>query len=290
MRSSDWISAGLLIVLCGSAVRGGTGPSIPPPLAERLRIQEARVPQIEARAAEERTRVEQWYTARRAEIVREISRREAVRLSPAEQQAWVQYVDLYLARPHAPACADLGFNVRPETVFLNQAMILEYLTSRMAEILIDRDFERKLTRIVEERLDRPPLALLRHQARSLLARLERVRLQVTTGSRALEHQRNARLDAIMEWENDLKEQVRGILEYLQQSESRPAQFGVVQSVGYGVANGYFCMIEGVDRVLAVGDRIGNVRIQAIDPEKVEFAHNGITWTQPLGAPPQPYWD
>ena len=50
--------------------------------------------------------------------------------------------------------------------------------------------------------------------------------------RQLDNQRKARLDAIMEWEKDLKEQVRGILEYLRQSESRPVRFGVVESVGY----------------------------------------------------------
>ncbi|MCX5644117.1 MAG: hypothetical protein NTZ17_05455 [Phycisphaerae bacterium] len=81
----------------------------------------------------------------------------------------------------------------------------------------------------------------------------------------------------MEWENDLKEQVRGILEYLRQSESRPARFGVVESVGYCPSSGYYCTIEGVDKVLATGDRIGRIRVLKIDPEKVEFAKDGTTW-------------
>jgi len=94
----------------------------------------------------------------------------------------------------------------------------------------------------------------------------------------------------MKWENDLKEQVRGILEYLRQSESRPVQFGVVESVGYCPDGGYFCLIQGVDRPLGIGDTVGKVRILKIDQEKVEFAKDGTTWTQQLEAAPQAFWD
>ena len=94
----------------------------------------------------------------------------------------------------------------------------------------------------------------------------------------------------MEWENDLKEQVRGILEYLRQSESRPVRFGVVESVGYCPSSGYYCTIEGVDKVLATGDRIGRIRVLKINPEKVEFAKDGTAWAQALGASAQPFWD
>jgi len=94
----------------------------------------------------------------------------------------------------------------------------------------------------------------------------------------------------MEWENDLKEQVRGILEYLRQSESRAVRLGVVESVGYCPSSGYYCMIEGVDQVLATGDRIGRIRVLKIGPERVEFAKDGTTWAQALGASAQPFWD
>ncbi len=60
--------------------------------------------------------------------------------------------------------------------------------------------------------------------------------------------------------------------------------------GYCPADGYFCMVEGVDRVLGVGDRIGSVRILGIDSEKVEFAKDGVTWSQALGASPKPFWE
>ena len=43
-------------------------------------------------------------------------------------------------------------------------------------------------------------------------------------------------------------------------------------------------------VLGIGDTVGKVRILKIDQEKVEFAKDGTTWAQQLGAAPQPFWD
>jgi hypothetical protein len=42
--------------------------------------------------------------------------------------------------------------------------------------------------------------------------------------------------------------------------------------------------------VGIGDTVGRVRIVKIDQEKVEFAKDGTTWAQQLGAAPQPYWD
>jgi hypothetical protein len=290
MRNSNRIIPGLLILLGGTVALSATGPSTASQMAERIRIQEARVPQIEAVAAEERARVEQWYKIRCAEVVQETTRREAARLSFAERELWVQFADLHLDRPYAPAYFNAGFVSSYRAALLGYAMVQEYLISEMADILVNREFERKLARIVEERLDVPLLPRLRDRAAEFLALIRTVRAELTLELTRVENQRNARLDAIMKWEKDLKEQVRGISEYLRQSQSRPAQFGMVESVGYCVNSGYFCMIEGVDKVVGVGDRIGRVRVLKIDPEKVEFANNGTTWAQPLGAPPQPFWD
>lgn len=248
------------------------------------------MPQIEAMTAWERERVEQWYKSRRLEITREITRREAARLSLAQRELWVQYADLYLDRFYAPAYFNSGSISSYRMAVLGQAMVQEYLISEMADILANGQFERKLEQIVEERLHVPFLPLLRDQARELLIVVRRVRGQLDLELTQLGHQRNAELDAIMEREKDLKEQVRDILEYLRRSESRPVQFGVVESVGYCPDGGYYCMIQGVDRVLGVGDRIGRVRILKIEVEQVEFAKDGTTWAQALGAAPQPFWD
>ena len=305
MRRWNWILPGFSLLFCGTVAFSATGPAARPDIAERIKIQESRVSVIEALAARDREQVELWYKMRRAEAMREIARRAAARLSLAEREQWVQYADLYLDRFYAPAYFNYGFT-NPRVALLGQAMVQEYLISEMANLLASEEFERKLTQIVDERLEvshRPLwadgtvgllepqfLPLLRDQAQKLLVLVQQVRTELGEQVRQLDQQKKARLDVTMEWENDLKEQVRGILEYLRQSESRPAQFGVVESVGYCPDGGYFCLIEGVDRPLGIGDRVGKVRIVKIDQEKVEFAKDGTTWAQQLGAAPQPFWD
>jgi hypothetical protein len=301
----DWILPGFSLLFCGTVAFSAAGPAVRPDLAERIKVQEARVPRIEAVAAQDREEIERWYKTRRAEAVQDIARRAAARLSLAEREQWVQYADLYLDRFYAPAYFNYGFT-SPRVALLGQAMVQEYLISEMANLLASEEFERKLTQVVDERLEvsRLPLLrdgavgllevqllpLLRDQAQRLLVLVRQVRTELAEQVRQLDHQRKARLDAIMKWENDVKEQVRGILEYLRQSESRPVQFGVVESVGYCPDGGYFCLIQGVDRALGIGDTVGKVRILKIDQEKVEFANDGTTWAQQLGAAPQPFWD
>ena len=120
-------------------------------------------------------------------------------------------------------------------------MIQEYLISEMADILASREFERKLVQIVEERLDVPLLTLLRDRAAELLIGGQDACVRSWLWSwHSLRTRETRGWDAIMEWEKDLKEQVRGILEYLRQSESHPARLGVVESVGYCPSSGYFC--------------------------------------------------
>ena len=289
MRCADWILPGFSLVFCGTVAFSATGPAVRPDIAERIKIQEARVPEIEAAAARDREQVELWYKMRRVEVVQEIARREAARLSLAQREQWVQYADLYLDRFYAPAYFNYGFT-SPRVALLGQAMVQENLISEMANVLASDEFEQKLMQIVEERLHVRLLPLLRDQAAELLVLVRQVHAEVAMQVRELDGQRKARLDAIRKWENDLKEQVRGILEYLRQSASRPVQFGVVESVGYCPDGGYFCVIEGADKVLGIGDTVGKVRILKIDQEKVEFAKDGTTWAQQLGAAPQPFWD
>ena len=108
--------------------------------------------------------------------------------------------------------------------------------------------------------------------------------------RQLERNKAARLNEIATQEKDLQEQVRTILEYLKQSAQRPRQLGVVEAVGYSPQTGYYCVVEGIDKVLQPGDSVRGIRVVTVDPQKVEFARNGTTWTQGVGAPAQPHWD
>ncbi len=301
MKSSGWIIPALVLLCCGTVAPAAGGPSTPPS-AESIKIQEARVPRIEAVAARDREQVQQWYRSRRAALVREIARPEAAQLTSTQRALWVQYADLYFHRAYTVPYFSNGGASTTQMAVLGDAMVEEYLISEMADLLTDGDFERKLEQIVDEPLavgiptvaDRSEVAfaeqaLLRTRAQELLIIMRRVRSQITIESTQLENQRKARLDAIMKWENDLKGQVRDILNYLRQSQSHPMQLGMVEAVGYCPTSGYYCMIEGVDNVLAVGDRVGDIRVLKIDAEKVEFAKNGTTWVQPLGAAPQAHW-
>ncbi len=303
MKSSGWIIPALVLLCCGTVALAAAGPSTPSS-AESIKIQEARLPQIEAAATRDREQVQQWYQSRRAEVVRQITRPEAARFTSAQRTLWVGYAGLYSRQAYTvPYSFNIGWPPSVQTALLADAMVGEYLISEMADLLADGDFERKLERLVDERLavgipsvdDHSEIAfteqaLLQTQAQELLIIVRRVRTQIAIELTQLENQKNARLDAIMKWENDLKGQVHDILNYLRQSQSRPVQLGVVEAVGYCPTSGYYCLIEGVDRVLAVGDRVGAVRVLKIDAEKVEFAKDGTTWAQSLGAAPQAQWE
>lgn len=280
------------MVLCVAATALAEEPANRETISERIAIQEARLPQVEDAAAQERERTEQWYDRRRAEITHEIARRGAAKLTLAQQSLWTEFAKMESGRPYAAGYFDasyFGFPFSYKTAVLRQSMIEEYFTDEMGSLLLSDAFERKLTQIVDERPAVPLTPLLRRQARDLLALVLRLRVELTMELTPLENARTARLEATMKWERDLKEQVRGILEHLRRQEAREPDFGVVQSIGYFPRTGYFCMVEGVDRVLATGDRIGPVRVLRIDREKVEFAGDGARWAQQLGAPAQPYW-
>lgn len=288
MKRTNWIVSGIVLLSSEVVVYSAVGPAAPPAVAQKIKVQEARVPVIEAQAAGDRQQVQRWYEARRTQIVGDITRRAAAELSLPEREQWVEYADLYLNHRYAPAFFDGGF-LTDRAALLGNALTQEYLISAMANLLASQRFEQKLEQIVAERLEVPLLPLLQDRVAELLTLVKNVRAEVTIELRQLENEKAARLGAIMEREKDLKEQVHGILDYLRQSESRPVRLGVVESVGYCVDSGYYCTIEGVDNVLGVGDTVGAVRVLKIDPDQVEFAKDGTTWAQSLGAPPQSYW-
>lgn len=294
MQALNGIISGLCCLLCTTVLPAAETPAGPQEFSERIRAQQERLPEIERAVAREREQVQQWYQRRRDEAGQQVARKVAAEISFPLRIRWVEFMKMQRGLPHPAAYFDAsyyGFVAGPaEFAYLRQAMEQEYFITEMAQLLMSEDFEEKLEQIVYERLRAPLLPLLREEAADVLALVRDVRTQSQMELRQLEDERNARLDATMEWEKDLKQQVHDILEYLRESESREAQLGVVESVGYCPESGYFCMIQGVDRVLGAGDRVGSIRVLSIDPEKVEFARNGSTWVQELGAPPPPFWD
>ncbi|MGE5297465.1 MAG: hypothetical protein ACM3VT_21800 [Solirubrobacterales bacterium] len=261
-------------------------------ISERIAIQEARLPAIVEMAAQERKQTEQWYQDSRAEIMRDVARSWAGQLDLARQSLWVEFAKMEAGRPYAEGYFNgwfWGFPFSYKATVVRQAMIEEYFTDEMGLVMLSDAFQRKLEQIVDERFGTPLTPILRREARKLLTLVMRLRTELAVDLGSLENARTARLEATMRWERDLKEQVRSILEYLRREEAREPDYGVVQAIGYFPRSGYFCTIEGVDRVLGIGDKVGRVRVLNIDPEKVEFAGDGVKWVQKLGEPAQPHW-
>lgn len=281
------------MALCAEGAWCADGFAGEPTLLQRVAMQQARLTWIEEVVVREREQIEQWHERERAQLAQTIARREAARLGYVHNVRWVEFMKMHRGLPHADAYFDaskLGFIPgHPRFAHLRQAMEKEYFITEMANLLLSEPFFEKLTQIVTEQLDGPLQPLLRKEARRILAVVVRVRTDVATQGRHLEKARRARLDATMEWERNMQEQVHGILQYLREERSKATDFGVVESIGFSPETGYCCTVEGVDRVLQTGDTIGEIQVLGIDLEKVEFARDGTTWAQPLGAPAKSYW-
>lgn len=259
-------------------------------LAERIRIQEERLPPIAQMAHQEREQVERWYARQRARTRQEEARERAAQLSLAQRTLWTEFAKMHQDRPYATGyfdAAQYGFPVSYEAAVLRYTMTEEYFVSEMASLLVDKNFRAKLVQIVDEPWQS---ALLQREARRLLDLMDTLDVELMMDLRQLENHRTEQLNAVAQREKELQEQVRTILDYLKRIEQRQPQLGVVESVGYSPQNGYFCTIEGVDKVLQPGDTAQGIQVVSIDPQKVTFAKNEITWTQGLGAPAQPHWE
>lgn len=294
MRASNWILSGFSLVLCAAGALSAAGSSRKAAIPERIAVQQARLAEIENAAKLERAKIEQRYEQRRAEVTQSLSLKEAARLSYPYRIRWVEFAKMHKGLAYAEGYFETPSYVVPagrsdRPARLRRAMDQEYFITEMARLLASEEFQDKLTQIVNERWDAPLLPLLREEAQKLLVLVTRVRRELTMELRQLEDQRTASLEATMEWERNLQEQVRGILDYLRESEPKETQRGVVESIGYSPQSGYFCMIEGIDQVLGADDRVGDVRILGIDPEKVTFTKDDVTWAQQLGAPAPSHW-
>jgi hypothetical protein len=258
-------------------------------LEDRIRIQQERLPQIEQMARQEREQVQQWYERRRSETPEE-ARELAARLGLAQRLRWIEYARMYADRPSTVDYFDSPYFSYPfseRAIWLPYALVQEFTVSEMADLLRSESFRAKLLQVEGEHWQLP---VLRREARRLLDLMDTLNVELTMSVRQLERNRTARLDEVAQREKGLQEQVRIILDYLKQSAERPPQLGVVEAVGYNPQTGYYCMIEGVDRVLQPGDTVRGIRVVSIDAQEVAFARNGTTWTQGLGAAAQPHWD
>ncbi len=289
MKVSDWLIPALTawfsasVVLAAGPSRTGTN------LEQRIRIQQERLPQIEQMVQREREEVERWYEGQRAETPYK-ARELAARFPLAERLRWIEYSRMYADRV-SPAyyfgSTYYSYPYSEYAILLPAAMLEEFTISEMADLLQSKSLRAKLVQVEDEYWE--PV-VLRRAARRMLDLMDTLNVELTMDVRQLERNKAARLNEIARQEKDLQEQVRTILDYLKQSAQRPPQLGVVEAVGYSPQTGYYCMVEGIDKVLQPGDSVRGIRVVTVDPQKVEFARNGTTWTQGVGAPAQRQWD
>jgi hypothetical protein len=290
MKVSNWFIPALS-TLFSASVAVAAGPSATGAnLEQRIRIQQERLPQIEQMAKQEREQAEQWYPRERNESAQYVARETAARFPLAERLRWIEYARMYADRLSTVYYFGTPYFNHPFTeraIWLSYAMVEEYTISEMADLLQSESFRAKLTQVEDGYWELP---ILRREARRLLDLMDTLNVELTMSVQQLERNKAARLEEVSQQEKGLQEQVRTILDYLRQSGQRPPQLGVVEAVGYSPQTGYYCMVEGIDRVLQPGDTARGVRVVSIDAQKVAFAKNGTTWAQGLGTPAQPPWD
>jgi hypothetical protein len=289
MKVSNWFIPALSTWFSASVVLAVGPSSTGSNLEQRIRIQQERLPQIEQMIQREREQVERGYERQRSQTPEE-ARELAARFSLAERLRWIEYSRMYADRVSTAYYFGSTYYSHPYSeyaILLPAAMTEEFTISEMADLLRSESFRAKLVQVEDEYWE--PV-VLRRAARRLLDLMDTLNVELTMDVQQRERNKAARLDALAQQEKELQEQVRTILDYLKQSAQRPPQLGVVEAVGYSPQTGYYCMVEGIDRVLQPGDSVRGIRVVAIDAQKVEFARNGTTWTQGLGTPAQPQWD
>jgi len=131
--------------------------------------------------------------------------------------------------------------------------------------------------------------LIRHEARKLLNFAKELDSRATY----LQKQRQTKLDALEQRREHLKQDVFRVVREIQ-TLPETARPGVVSAICYDPKDA-FCMIDGVDRVLKQADvidttEIKNVRVLNMHRDRVEFERDGQTWTQTIGALPDPAWN
>jgi hypothetical protein len=176
---------------------------------------------------------------------------------------------------------------------LRRAMIDSYFLDMVADFLMDADARKLLAYKVNINRDTPCDSrnfLFQRQAQELLAIMDYFALL----SENLENQRASELINLQIWEeSSMAEVQRAIREMVSPAEATP--YGTVNAVIY-YNKGSFCMIEGIDEIIKLGDTINNAQTKNvkivkidIDRARVEFDGNGRQWAQAVGQSPNPGW-
>ncbi len=258
--------------------------------SEQLNVQQERLQDIRDTASSERQNIENRYLAGLAQLKQD-ALQQARRIRLLDRILWTEFISKSGQKPYS----DIYFyNAR--TFILNNpkafdklrgAMIDSYFLNTATDFLMDADAKKLLAYIANNNAPRDSNNLLiRRQAQELLEVMD----YFAALSEKLENQKASELADLQIWEES------SIAD--SQMAAPPAEatpYGTVIAVTC-YNKGAFCMIEGIDEIIKVGDTINNnkaknVKIVKIDTgkAKVEFDRNGRQWAQTVGQSPNPGW-
>lgn len=265
---------------------------------QQLRIQEERLKNIEEQASTERQQIEVWYRRSLIEL-RQLAERKAKQLKLDNRSLWIEFVkmneqtsqfDTYFKMNDQIPNA-YGYFMNTTTVFLRDVETFElraaladsYFLSAAANLLMDKNFRRRLADLADGSAYNPQSLPIRSEARKLLHFVNEYESRLA----ALQDRRTAKLAGVEQWKQGLKADVLRVMREIKAAPEKVNK-GVVSAI---ICNqkSQLCMVDGIDRILKEGDSIGNIVIVKIYPDQVEFARGSQKWAQLVGKPASDAW-
>jgi hypothetical protein len=270
--------------------------------------QKERLQDIRDTAARERQAIEDRYLVGRARLKLQ-ALKQAQRIILFHRVFWTEFISESYQRPYADnyiykrphLCYDreaikydsklIEYNLKARD--LRAALIDFYFVRTAEDFLMDANARKLLADIVNINRDIP------HDSRNLLFIRETEKLLAIMDyfailSANLENQRANELAELQIWEES------SIADAQKAAPPAPAEatpYGtVIAVINYNKDS--FCMIEGIDEIIKVGDTINNAQTKNVkivkididrDSARVEFDRNGRQWAQTVGQPPNPAW-
>ena len=295
MRSLILILACLSLITSSQAAEKQTTKN--EQIEQRLKIQKERLINIEEQVSLKRQQIDEWYSQQLIEL-RLLALRKAKQIKLSYRELWTEFSKMseqtpqfdtyYKMNDEIPNAygyfknTNILFLRDVETYELRAALSDSFFMSQLADLLLDNNFRECLMELANGSGYNPQSFLIRTEARRLLYFVDDFNSKLTF----LNDRRKAKLNALEQWEKDLRADVRRVMSEI---KTEPEEInGVVSAVIYNQKTP-LCMIDGSDKIFKPGDKAGNITIRNIYADRVEFTKDGQRWSQEIGEPANAAW-
>lgn len=295
MRSLILILACLSLITSSQAAEKQTTKN--EQIEQRLKIQKERLINIEEQVSLKRQQIDEWYSQQLIEL-RLLALRKAKQIKLSYRELWTEFAKMsertpqfdtyYKMNDEIPNAygyfknTNILFLRDVETYELRAALSDSFFMSQLADLLLDNNFRECLMELANGSGYNPQSFLIRTEARRLLYFVNDFNSKLTF----LNDRRKAKLNALEQWEKDLRADVRRVMSEI---KTEPEEInGVVSAVIYNQKTP-LCMIDGSDKIFKPGDKAGNITIRNIYADRVEFTKDGQRWSQEIGEPANAAW-